>query len=105
MNLALFVVLILGVGAQAKAVSFFEMVLEEFQLFKLQHSKAYVDATEEKFRMKIYNENKHKIAMHNQRYERDLENFSMAINQFGDLLHHEFASLMNGFKKSNKTRV
>lgn len=90
-------------GAHVNAVSFFQVTLEEFKLFTLQHGKTYKDQTEEKFRLKIYNENKHKIAVHNQLFHQGLVKFNMAMNQYGDLLHHEFAALMNGFKKSNKT--
>ncbi|GAB6029476.1 Cathepsin L [Chamberlinius hualienensis] len=90
-------------GAHVNAVSFFQVSLEEFKLFTLQHGKTYKDQTEEKFRMKIYNENKHKIAVHNQLFHQGQASFKLAMNQYGDLLHHEFASLMNGFKKTNKT--
>ena len=30
-----------------------------------------------------------------------LKSFTMNMNQFGDLMHHEFVSMMNGYKKSS----
>jgi len=76
--------------AAASAVSFFEVLLEEWEGFKLQHAKKYNDPMEEKFRMKIFMENKHKIAKHNQQFSKGTVKFQLAMNRFGDLLHHEF---------------
>ena len=30
-----------------------------------------------------------------------LKSYTMNMNQFGDLMHHEFVSMMNGYKKSS----
>lgn len=84
------------------AVSFFDLVREEWNAFKLEHGKAYESETEDRFRMKIYAENKHKIAKHNQKYEQGLVKYKLEQNKYGDLLHHEFVQLMNGFNKSVK---
>lgn len=97
-------ILLLCCVAAAHAVSFFQVALEEWHLFKLQNGKAYKDNTEEKFRMKIFNENKHKIALHNQLYAKGLVNFTLEMNEFGDLLHHEFHLLMTGYKSANFTK-
>ena len=45
--------------------SFFEVVAEEWEAWKYLHGKRYTDASEEKFRMKIFMNNKAKIAKHN----------------------------------------
>jgi len=91
--------------AATNAISFFKVALEEWQLFKLKTGKAFNDLTEERFRMKIFTENKHKIAMHNQLYVQGLVSYSLEMNEFGDLLNHEFRAMMNGYKISNKTTV
>lgn len=52
--------------------------------------------------MKIYAENKHKIAKHNQRYQQGLVPYKLEQNKYGDLLHHEFVHIMNGFNKTVK---
>lgn len=53
--------------------------------------------------MKIYLENRQRIAKHN----KDPDNlFKLKMNKYGDLLPHEFKSLMNGYRmdlRVNKT--
>ena len=36
-------------------------------------------------------ENKHQIAQHNILYHQQKRNYSLTMNQFGDLLQHEFS--------------
>lgn len=51
-------------------------------------------------------QNKHKIAKHNQLAMLGGKSFKLKMNDFGDLLHHEFVSIKNGFKlhlKENST--
>jgi len=92
--------------AAAGAISFLEVLIEEWEGFKLQHSKKYVDPMEEKFRMKIFMENKHKIAKHNQQFSKGAVGYQLAMNRFGDLLHHEFVGMMNGLLRGqNKSHV
>jgi len=79
------------------AVSFFNLVADEWELFKTHHGKKYDSDVEEKFRMKIYMENKRLIARHNLAFERGEATYKMAMNHFGDLLHHEFTRTVNGF--------
>ncbi|XP_077294452.1 cathepsin L [Arctopsyche grandis] len=86
--------------AAAHAISFFEVVKEEWHTFKLTHAKKYESETEEKFRMKIFMENKHKIAKHNRMFELGKATFKQRLNKYGDMLHHEFISTLNGFNKS-----
>lgn len=83
-----------------QAVSFFEIVKEEWSTFKLEHNKYYKNDVEEKFRMKIYMDNKHKIALHNGLYEQKRVPFKLRMNKYGDMLHHEFIDALNGFNKS-----
>ncbi|XP_046669393.1 procathepsin L-like [Homalodisca vitripennis] len=86
----------------AEGVSFFEVVLEEWDLFKLQHNKSYSSDTEERFRMKIFMDNKNKIAKHNSRFEKGEVSFKLAMNHYGDMFHHEFVSTLNGFRRSKR---
>jgi len=95
------IVFLVGVIAAASAVSFFELVHEEWKSFMTSHQKEYQDDTEEKFRMKIFMENKHKIAKHNQLYDQGLVSFKLSMNKFTDLLPHEFTAL-NGYNKTLK---
>lgn len=69
---------------------------------QLEHKKVYENEVEERFRMKIFAENKHKVAKHNQRYERGEVSFKLSTNKYADMLHHEFVQTMNGFNKTAK---
>lgn len=54
--------------------------------------------------MKIYMENKARIAKHNQKASKGEESFFMKMNHFGDKLHHEVVSTLNGYKKGLKSK-
>ncbi|XP_055906563.1 cathepsin L [Eupeodes corollae] len=94
---------LVGLIAATSAVSFVDIVKEEWQTFKLSHSKKYNTDVEEKFRLKIFMENKHKIAKHNQKYAQGLVGYKLGVNKYADLLHHEFVNVMNGFNRSAST--
>jgi cathepsin L len=47
-------------------------------------------------------ENKKRIAKHNAKAAKGQYSYHLAMNEFGDLLHHEFVAQMNGFKKRAK---
>lgn len=84
------------------AVSFEDLVKEEWRTFKLTHRKQYESDVEENFRLKIFMENKRRIAQHNAHYEAGKTTFKLAMNHFGDMLHHEFVRTVNGFKRSTR---
>lgn len=86
----------------ATVVSFKDVIEEEWQAWKQEHGKTYTDDAEERFRMKVFMENKHKIARHNQKAANGIKSYHMAMNRFGDLLHHEFVRLMNGYKNASR---
>lgn len=88
--------------AVSQAVSFFDLVVEEWSAYKLTHRKIYESDTEEKFRMKIFMENRHTIAKHNQRYEMGLVSYKLGVNKYADMLHHEFVRTLNGFNRTNQ---
>ncbi|XP_042876581.1 procathepsin L-like [Penaeus japonicus] len=92
------VAVFVAVVASTSAVSFFSVVLEEWEAFKLEHGKKYETDVEESFRMKIFTENKHKIANHNKGFSLGHHTYKLKMNKYGDMLHHEFVSTMNGFR-------
>jgi len=100
LSVGIFVLVSLGLTT---AVSVNKLLGDEWNLFKSIHSKSYSEF-EEKFRMKVYLENRHKIARHNALHQKGEVSFSMEMNHFGDLLHHEFVAVMNGFKGKNFTK-
>ncbi|CAG0895101.1 unnamed protein product [Cyprideis torosa] len=65
---------------------------------QLMHSKTYENDAEERFRMKIFYENRRKIAKHNVFYERGNRTFQLGTNEYSDMLPFEFVKTMNGFK-------
>jgi cathepsin L len=80
------------------AVSFFNVLLDEWNLYKVTHNKQYDTDFEERFRMKVYYENKRKVDRHNQHFERGNRTFELGPNEYSDMLPHEFVRTMNGFK-------
>ncbi|OXA43352.1 cathepsin L1 [Folsomia candida] len=79
----------------AQALSLSELAKDEWDAFKKHHKKEYNNDVEERFRMKIYLENRHRIAKYNK--EQNLP-YKLAMNKYGDLLSHEFAKKMNGYR-------
>lgn len=90
-------VLVLTLASSAAAVALFSVVLDEWEDFKLEHGKSYDSETEEEFRRKAWMDNKYFIAHHNKKYYNGLVSFKLKMNNFGDMLHHEFVSTMNGY--------
>jgi len=85
----------------ASANPFMDLVMQEWSTFKSTHRKLYEDPLEDKFRMKIYMENKAKVARHNAKAVQGQFNYHLKMNKYGDMLHHEFATTMNGFKMTH----
>ncbi|GFR11040.1 cathepsin L [Trichonephila clavata] len=97
--LSIVVLVFCAVSLANAYVSELDVIKEEWDAFKLEFSKIY-EEIEDTFRMKVFMENKHKIAHHNKLYLTGQKSYSLAMNKFGDLLHHEFVSAMNGFKRN-----
>lgn len=55
-------------------------------IFQVEHKKTYKSEIEEKFRMKIFMENKHHIAKHNAKYEQGLISFKLGMNKYADMV-------------------
>jgi len=92
--------LLFAVVISSQAVSFSELVVEQWGAYKAAHNKQYHSETEERFRMKIFMDNSHKIAKHNKLYEQGLVSFKLGLNKYADLLHHEFVNTLNGFNRT-----
>lgn len=90
---------LLSLVAISQAVSFFDVMKEEWHSFKLEHNKNY-DEQSDRFRFKIFYENRHKIAKHNQLYAAGKKTYKMGVNKYTDMLHTEFVQTMNGFNNT-----
>lgn len=86
----------------ADSVTFFDVVNEEWTTWKLSHHKQYENQWEDKFRFKIYLENKAKIARHNAKAHNGEKSYFLKMNKYGDLLHEEFKGKFNGYNHHNK---
>ena len=98
MKLLLFTTMV----SASSALSFMEVVAEEWNTFKAAHKKSYKTPMEEKHRMKIFMENKAFIAKHNHLAHKGHHSYFLKMNQFGDLFHREFSATMNGFRMDLK---
>jgi len=94
MKLMLFAVSLL---AAITAASPANVTMEEWNLFKAKHGKVYSESVEEKFRMKIYIQNKALIDRHNRLANLGHHSYFLKMNQFGDLLQSEIFAGFNGF--------
>merc|ERR1719489_300096 len=67
-----------------------------WEKFRLQHVKAYPHREEEEVRKGVFRANLKKIAAHNEREEKSLETWRMAVTEFTDLTEEEFTQQMLG---------
>ncbi|XP_043529776.1 procathepsin L-like [Frieseomelitta varia] len=100
-----FLPLIAIVFATTQALPFTELTHQEWASFKMEHNKTYKNDIEERFRMKIFMDNKYKIDKHNEDYEMKKVSYKLKMNKYGDLLQHEFVNTLNGFNKSISTQL
>jgi cathepsin L len=98
-------VLLLAVLATGQAISFNKILDAEWFIYKTHHKKVYKSPIEEGYRMKIFLDNTRKIAEHNRKYELKEVPYKLGMNKYGDMLHHEFVSTLNGFNKSVSARM
>ena len=88
-----------------QAITFVDVVLEEWETWKLTHNQKYDSHLEEKFRLKIYMENKAKVEKHNRLALKGKHSYTLKMNKYGDLLSHEFRSMLNGYKQRPKNQT
>lgn len=86
------------VAVHATGLTHRDVFESEWAEFKARFEKIYEDVREESFRAKIFMENKFKIAKHNQLANKGHKSYLLAMNEFGDRLHHEFITTMNGYR-------
>ena len=60
---------------------------DNFSIFKEQYNKVYANPEEEMYRRTVFNNNYNRIEEHNKNEE---NSFKLEMNQFGDLLSHEY---------------
>ncbi|ELU12369.1 hypothetical protein CAPTEDRAFT_165495 [Capitella teleta] len=75
-----------------------------WQDFKTVHERNYGE-TEEMQRKEVFRNNLKKIEMHNYLHSQGKSSYRMGINQFADMEVKEFASVVNGFRMNNRTKV
>lgn len=75
-----------------------------FNKFQLEHAKKYKNPTEERFRKKVYLENKRKVNKHNQLYELGHVSFKLGLNKYSDLQDNEFVATMCGSRYNNSSK-
>jgi len=90
--------------AYVNATTFKEVVLEEWEAWKTMHGKTYRNQNEDSFRMKVFMDNTAKIARHNTLAHQGLKTYTMKSNEYSDLLHNEFVSIMNGYKQKKQAQ-
>ena len=88
----LFLLILGSVLASAQAVSFYEVVSDEWVTWKLFHGKNYTNEVEDKFRLKIFMENKAKVARHNAAAHRGEKSYFLKMNTYGDLVSNNRGS-------------
>lgn len=86
--------------AAVSCVSFVDLAKDEWEEFKARHEKKYSNQNEERFRYKIYIDNRHKIAKHNTKFHSNQVPYKLSINKYSDMLHSEFVRTLNGFNRS-----
>ncbi|CAH1391324.1 unnamed protein product [Nezara viridula] len=78
---------------------------DEWELFKISHGKKYKTLAEEQHRMNIFYDNKQFIENHNKNFEQGLVSFTLEMNRFGDLMNHEFRTMMNRYNSTKAART
>jgi len=102
MKIAIVCLVLMAVSYTASAATSEEVLKSQWDEFKALFNKTYSKLEEEKYRMKVWMENTMKIANHNKMYGAGLKSYAMKMNHFGDLFHHEFIKVMNGYKPALK---
>merc|ERR1712156_1125232 len=82
-----------------------EVVLEEWETWKVQHGKEYRSEQENNFRMKVFMDNKAKMARHNTLAHQGQKSYTQKLNEYSDMLPAEFNQVMNGYKRPNQQQL
>ncbi|KAH8236958.1 hypothetical protein KR038_001106, partial [Drosophila bunnanda] len=92
--------ILLAMLVLAHATIFDQLLDKEWRDFTREHGKTYQDAEIERLRYMIFNENRNRIAEHNRRFANGEVSYKMAINEYSDLMSHEFTEMMTGLSYS-----
>ena len=79
---------------QSWNITLYSKSLLLFNDYLLILGKSCENAKEDDFCMKVFTENKYRIAKHNVGHH----NYTLEMNNYGDMLPHEFKGLMNGYR-------
>ncbi|XP_006824585.1 cathepsin S-like [Saccoglossus kowalevskii] len=74
-----------------------------WEAWKQLHEKKYSNE-EETVRRSIWEKNLQTVELHNIEHEMGKHTYTMGMNKYSDLEHHEFVEVMCGFRNANKTR-
>jgi len=77
---------------------------DAWENFKRRFNKVYTTVNEETYRKEVFIENVYKIERLNQDYANGRSSFSVNINPYADMLHHEFNEVLNGFNRGRNRR-
>nr|AAO60048.1 midgut cysteine proteinase 5 [Rhipicephalus appendiculatus] len=98
--------LLCAIVAVTVAANSQEILRTQWEALKTTHITSYQSNMEELLRFKIFTENSLIIAKHNAKYAKGLVSYKLGMNQFGDLLAHEFAKIFNGYHgKAHNRRI
>ncbi|XP_077997041.1 procathepsin L-like [Glandiceps talaboti] len=99
------IALLAAIVVATVAAPFAEQLTPAWESWKSYHGKQY-DISEEQVRRLIWEENFDYINNHNFEHSIGKHSYTMEMNRFGDLKHHEFRAMMNGYKMhSNSTKT
>jgi len=87
----------------ASVASIHQSFDEEWELFKSTYAKNYSE-TENELRMNIFRYNLRKIELHNASHGKGEVSYTLAINEYSDLLPREFAAIMTGYRSENSPK-
>ncbi|XP_056633761.1 cathepsin L-like isoform X2 [Diorhabda sublineata] len=89
--------------APVSSVPRFEQIIErEWNDFTIRFNKVYSSEQEARYRREIFIENRAKIMRFNAEYAEGKRSFVHKINEFADMLLHEFSENLNGFNRSTR---
>lgn len=99
--LAVLVILSVATSMTLAIVTYRDVLREEWTEYKIRYNKNYADDQEDSYRFKIFLENKHAIAKHNQKFASGSVSYTIGLNQFADRTPEEYKKLL-GYKPSSK---
>lgn len=97
-SLLLAFVLAALVTSSLAVVTYRDVIMEEWNEFKVRYNKTYPSESEDNYRFKLFVDSKYKIATHNRRQANGLHSYTLGLNKYADMSHQELVRIMNGYK-------